>query len=69
MQQRFDSLPALLNHGFDSIIDVRSPAEFAIDHIPGALNMPVLDDDQRAKVGTTRPISRIPGSAKLRRSA
>ena len=52
MQQRFDSLPALLNHGFDSIIDVRSPAEFAIDHIPGALNMPVLDDDQRAKVGT-----------------
>lgn len=38
--------------GFDAIIDVRSPAEFALDHIPGALNLPVLDDAQRAEVGT-----------------
>jgi tRNA 2-selenouridine synthase len=30
--------------GFDEIIDVRSPAEFAEDHIPGAINCPVLDD-------------------------
>ena len=37
---------------FDEIIDVRSPAEFADDHIPGAVNMPVLDDEQRARVGT-----------------
>jgi len=37
---------------FDAIIDVRSPAEFALDHIPGAINLPVLDDDQRAAVGT-----------------
>ncbi len=37
---------------FDSIIDVRSPAEFALDHIPGAINLPVLDDAQRAAVGT-----------------
>lgn len=37
---------------FDAIIDVRSPAEFALDHIPGAVNLPVLDDDQRAAVGT-----------------
>jgi len=37
---------------FDSIIDVRSPAEFAIDHIPGAINCPVLDDSERATVGT-----------------
>ena len=37
---------------FDAIIDVRSPAEFAIDHIPGAINLPVLDDAQRAAVGT-----------------
>jgi tRNA 2-selenouridine synthase len=28
---------------FDSIIDVRSPAEFALDHIPGAINCPVLN--------------------------
>jgi len=33
-------------------IDVRSPAEFAEDHIPGAVNLPVLDDDERARVGT-----------------
>ena len=26
----------------DTIIDVRSPAEFAEDHIPGAINLPVL---------------------------
>ncbi|MFO0412655.1 MAG: tRNA 2-selenouridine(34) synthase MnmH, partial [bacterium] len=38
--------------GFDAIIDVRSPAEFALDHIPGAINLPVLDDAQRAAVGT-----------------
>ena len=32
-------------------IDVRSPAEFAEDHIPGACNHPVLDDDERARTG------------------
>jgi len=37
---------------FDSIIDVRSPAEFALDHIPGAINCPVLNDAQRVTVGT-----------------
>jgi len=37
---------------FDAIIDVRSPAEFAEDHIPGAINCPVLDNEQRAKIGT-----------------
>ena len=36
---------------FDEIIDVRSPAEFAEDHIPGALNCPVLDDRERHEVG------------------
>ena len=37
---------------YDAIIDVRSPSEFAEDHIPGAINCPVLDDAQRAEVGT-----------------
>lgn len=37
---------------FDDIIDVRSPAEFAADHIPGALNCPVLNDEERAHIGT-----------------
>ena len=40
-------------YDFDEIIDVRSPDEFLVDHIPGALNFPVLDNDQRKKVGTT----------------
>ena len=37
---------------FDTIIDVRSPAEFAEDHVPGAICAPVLDDAERAAVGT-----------------
>ena len=36
----------------DMIIDVRSPSEFAEDHIPGAINMPVLNDKERKEVGT-----------------
>jgi tRNA 2-selenouridine synthase len=37
---------------FDEIIDVRSPAEFADDHVPGAINCPVLDNEERARIGT-----------------
>ena len=37
---------------FDAIIDARTPAEYALDHIPGAISAPVLDDAQRAEVGT-----------------
>jgi tRNA 2-selenouridine synthase len=37
---------------FDQIIDVRSPSEFAEDRLPGAVNWPVLDDDERARVGS-----------------
>jgi tRNA 2-selenouridine synthase len=37
---------------YDTIIDVRSPSEFAEDHIPGAINCPVLDDAERAEIGT-----------------
>nr|ALV86302.1 tRNA 2-selenouridine synthase [uncultured bacterium 4] len=37
---------------FDRVIDVRSPAEFAEDHLPGAVNWPVLDDEERKQVGT-----------------
>ena len=37
---------------FDLVIDVRSPAEFALDHIPGAVNYPVLNNEERATVGT-----------------
>ena len=37
---------------FDEIIDARSPAEYADDHLPRAISCPVLDDAQRAEVGT-----------------
>jgi len=37
---------------FDEIIDVRTPAEFAEDHIPGAINCPVFSDEERIVVGT-----------------
>ena len=37
---------------FDTLIDARSPAEYAEDHLPGAVNWPSLDDAERAEVGT-----------------
>lgn len=37
---------------FDTLIDVRSPSEFAEDHLPGAINCPVLTDAERQQVGT-----------------
>jgi tRNA 2-selenouridine synthase len=37
---------------FNTIVDARSPGEFAEDHLPQAINAPVLDDAQRAHVGT-----------------
>jgi len=37
---------------FDAVLDARSPSEYAQDHLPGAINMPVLDDAERALVGT-----------------
>ena len=44
-----------LLHGlaaFDAVIDARSESEFAEDHLPGAVNWPVLNDAERALVGT-----------------
>ena len=35
------------------IIDVRSPAEYEHAHIPGAVNLPLFDNDERAMIGTT----------------
>ena len=37
---------------FAERIDVRSPSEFALDHLPHAVNHPVLGDAERAQVGT-----------------
>jgi tRNA 2-selenouridine synthase len=35
------------------VVDVRSPSEFKQGHIPGAVNIPLFDDQERAEVGTT----------------
>ena len=58
---------------FDEVIDVRSPAEFAEDHVPGAINLPVLDDAERATVGTiyvrqSRLEARVVGAALVARN-
>ncbi|NTW25175.1 MAG: tRNA 2-selenouridine(34) synthase MnmH, partial [Lentimicrobium sp.] len=34
------------------LIDVRSPLEFAQGHVPGAVNIPLFSDQERAEVGT-----------------
>jgi tRNA 2-selenouridine synthase len=59
--------------GFDAIIDVRSPAEFAEDRIPGAINLPVLSNEERAEVGTiylrqSRSLARRIGAAYVARN-
>ena len=50
---------------FDEVIDVRSPGEFAEDHVPGAINLPVFSDAERAEVGTQNAVA---GSFAARRS-
>lgn len=52
MAREFPNLSDVLDHGFDDLIDVRSPAEFAEDHLPGAINLPALSNAERAQVGT-----------------
>jgi len=58
---------------YDDIIDVRSPLEFEIDHMPGAINLPVLDDTQRSHVGalyvqTSKFVARRVGAALVSRN-
>ena len=52
MALTFTSLQEFYGHGFDTVIDVRSPAEYAEDHVPGAISLPVLNNEERAEVGT-----------------
>jgi tRNA 2-selenouridine synthase len=37
---------------FSCVLDARTPAEFALDHLPAAQSAPVLDDAQRVTIGT-----------------
>ncbi|MBX9614579.1 MAG: tRNA 2-selenouridine(34) synthase MnmH [Caulobacteraceae bacterium] len=73
MIRRTTDLSATARAGFDALIDVRSPAEFAQDHVPGAINLPVLDDAERAEVGTlyvqqSKFLARRIGAAKVARN-
>ncbi len=74
MAQTLTSLAALSELPFDDIIDVRSPSEYAEDHVPGAINLPVLSDAERAHVGTIyvqqdRFLARKVGAALVARNA
>jgi tRNA 2-selenouridine synthase len=40
------------SHKYSAILDVRSPSEFEDDHIPSAINLPVLSEEERIQVGT-----------------
>ncbi|MBU1347955.1 MAG: tRNA 2-selenouridine(34) synthase MnmH [Alphaproteobacteria bacterium] len=73
MIRRTTDLSAAARAGFDAIIDVRSPSEFAEDHIPGAINLPVLDDAERAEIGAeyvqrSKFLARRHGAAKVARN-
>lgn len=50
MQKKLAKVTELAD--FDCIIDVRSPAEFAEDHVPEAISCPVLSNEERIRVGT-----------------
>ena len=73
MIEELDDAGAAARAAFDDVVDVRSPAEFAQDHVPGAINLPVLSDAERAEVGTTyvrtsRFLARRVGAAHVSRN-
>lgn len=52
MPRSFANLVDIRSAPFDMIVDVRSPSEYAEDHIPGAVSLPAMSDAERARVGT-----------------
>ena len=50
MPEKISFSPALLDS--HCVIDVRTQLEFAEDHLPGALNVPILNNEERVEVGT-----------------
>merc|ERR1719391_1380238 len=48
-------------NSYHEIIDVRTPLEFAEDHIEGAINLPVLSNEERAQVGTLYATDKLQG--------
>jgi len=53
IQSKSLSIENFIREDFTGIlVDVRSPVEFANGHIPGAINIPLFDDHERAEIGT-----------------
>ena len=52
MAIRLSTVPFLNQAESRMMLDVRSPAEFALGHIPGAISFPLFSDEERAEVGT-----------------
>lgn len=50
MPEKITFNPSLLDS--HCIIDVRTPLEFADDHLPGAFNVPILTNEERVEIGT-----------------
>ncbi|MDO9308186.1 MAG: tRNA 2-selenouridine(34) synthase MnmH [Deltaproteobacteria bacterium] len=50
MPEKVAFTPSLLNS--HCVIDVRTPLEFAEDHLPGAYNVPILSNEERVEIGT-----------------
>lgn len=53
MEQGQDIQTFLKNAETISMVDVRTPAEYAQGHIPTAYNIPLFSNEERKKVGTT----------------
>jgi tRNA 2-selenouridine synthase len=50
MPEKIIFTPSLLTS--HCVVDVRTPLEFAEDHLPGAFNVPILNNEERIEVGT-----------------
>ena len=52
-EERTEPVPLFLQRAETMpVLDVRSPAEFAQGHVPGAISLPLLDNDERVEIGT-----------------
>jgi tRNA 2-selenouridine synthase len=51
--QKLDIESFLRLAAYHHVIDVRSPAEYKLAHIPGAFNLPIFNDEERSVVGNT----------------
>ena len=50
MPEKITFTPELLDS--HCVIDARTPLEYAEDHLPGALNVPILTNEERVEIGT-----------------